>query len=77
MEIILNDYHKKVNAGKWSMVTLSFVIIVMYDEKNRSGKRLRMEEKWLRMIEKSVWVDEKRLRMIDIEAMVVITKMGY
>ena len=34
MEIILNDYHKKVNAGKWSMVTLSFVIIVMRHEKN-------------------------------------------
>ena len=49
----------------------------MYDEKNRSEKRLQMEEKWLRMIEKSVWVDEKRLRMIDIEAVVVITKMGY
>ena len=58
-------------------MTLSFVIIVMYDEKNRSEKRLQMEEKWLRMIEKSVWVDEKRLRMIDIEAVVVITKMGY
>ena len=58
-------------------MTLSFVIIVMYNEKNRYEKRLRMEEKWLRMIEKSVWVDEKRLRMIDIEAVVVITKMGY
>ena len=58
-------------------MTLSFVIIVMYNEKNRSEKRLRMEEKWLRMIEKSVWVDEKRLWMIDIEAVVVITKMGY
>jgi hypothetical protein len=49
----------------------------MYNEKNRSEKWLRMEEKWLRMIEKSVWVDEKRLRMIDIEAVVVIPKMGY
>lgn len=58
-------------------MTPSFVIIVMYDEKNRSEKRLQMEEKWLRMIEKSVWVDEKRLRMIDLEAVVVIPKMGY
>ena len=58
-------------------MTLSFVIIVMRHEKCRSDKWLRMEEKWLRMIEKSVWVDEKRLRMIDIEAVVVIPKMGY
>ena len=49
----------------------------MRHEKCRSDKWRRMEEKWLRMIEKSVWVDEKRLRMIDIEAVVVIPKMGY
>ena len=77
MEIILNDYHKKVNAGKWSMVTLSFVINVMRHEKCRSDKWRRIEEKWLRTAEKSDWIDEKRLRMIDIEAVVVIPKMGY
>ena len=58
-------------------MTLSFVIIVMYNEKNRSEKRLRMEEKWLRMTEKSHLIDKKRLWMIDIEAVVVIPKMGY
>ena len=76
MEIILNDYHKKVNAGKWSMVTLSFVIIVMYDEKNRSEERLQMEEKWLRMTEKSHLIDKKRLWTMAIEGAAVMRKMG-
>ena len=57
-------------------MTLSFVIIVMCHEKSRLDKWLRIEEKWLRMVEKSDWIDEKWPQMMAIEGAVVMPEMG-
>ena len=57
-------------------MTLSFVIIVMRHEKCRSDKWRRIEEKWLRMTEKSHLIDKKRLWTMAIEGSAVMRKMG-
>jgi hypothetical protein len=48
----------------------------MRHEKCRSDKWRRIEEKWLRMTEKSHLIDKKRLWTMAIEGAAVMRKMG-